>query len=184
MAVDWTEIVTAAGAGVTAVAVVYAARQVQLARATWVGQNTRDLWQRWDELSETRRLVDQEGSPENLRSHLESYYQTHDERYYQLLRELNYFEQLGMLVTLKAVAFDDIRQNLASTVVRRWRLWHLAIERLREIEREQGFVRPPREAAYSAFDGLAGRMARELSMPLEGTSSAVSASSGPDARRS
>jgi len=130
-----TAIATAAGAiGLLGAigAAVFAGQQVREARQTRQAQMAADLVRRWSEpeLVETRRLVAQFKSADELRRAFEGYVARNDVEAYVLYRELDYFEQLAALELRGAVDFEFIRLLLGQRLIDRWDLWSPSIDAL------------------------------------------------------
>jgi hypothetical protein len=105
MAVDWAE-VTAIATSILAIgllgaigAAVFAAQQVHEARRTREAHMAAEFFRRWNEdaLVETRRMIRRFKSAEDLREAFTRYVAADAPEACVLLRELDYFEQLGAL---------------------------------------------------------------------------------------
>ena len=116
MAVDWAE-VTAIATSILAIgllgaigAAVFAAQQVHEARRTRAAHMAAEFFRRWNEdaLVETRRMIRRFKSAEDLREAFTGYVTADAPEAYVLLRELDYFEQLGALES--QCAFDRADQ--------------------------------------------------------------------------
>ncbi len=136
---SWAEQVTAIATAVGALgllgaigAAVFAGQQVREARQSRQAEMAGDLVRRWSEpdLVETRRLVAQFQSPDDLRRALLGYITRNDVEAYVLFRELDYFEQLAALERMGAVDFEFIRLLLGRRLIDRWELWSPSIEAL------------------------------------------------------
>ena len=161
LAVDpnWAEQVTAIATAAGAIgllgaigAAVFAGQQVREARQTRQAQMAGDLVRRWSEPEhvETRRLVAQFKSRDELRRALEGYIARNDVEAYVLYRELDYFEQLAALERMGAIDFEFVRLLLGPRLVDRWELWSPSIDALGG------------EQVYPLFASLAARMRAAL----------------------
>ena len=85
---------------------------------------------RWDEdaLVETRRLVAQFATPEELSSAFQRFIAANSAEAYILYRELDYFEQLAALEHLGHFDFELIKLLLGQTLIDRWDLWNPSID--------------------------------------------------------
>jgi hypothetical protein len=136
---NWAEQVTAIATVVLAVgavsaigAAVFAGQQVREARIGREAEVASDFFQRWndDPMVETRRMVASYASPEALRDALLRHIAANDTEAYVLLRELDYFEQLGALEAHGGFDFELIRALLGRRLVDRWELWEPAVTAL------------------------------------------------------
>jgi len=156
---NWAEDVTAIATAVSAVgllsaigAAIYAGQQVREARIGRQAEMAAEFFRRWNEgpLEETRRLVDQYDTSEALRKALEQLIVEHSVDAYVLLRELDYFEQLGALEQRGGFDFELIRTLLGPRLIDRWEMWQPAIDA----------VWGP--GAYPMFEALAAKMRAAL----------------------
>jgi hypothetical protein len=134
---NWAEQVTAISTAIGAIGLlstiglaIAAGRQVREARHARQSQIAADFVRRWDEgpLVETRRLVAQFESPEELSAAFQRYITTNSVEAYVLYRELDYFEQLGALEQVGAVNFDLLQLLLGHRLVERWEMWKPSID--------------------------------------------------------
>ncbi len=151
---NWAEQVTAIGTAIGAVgllgaigAAIFAAQQVREARQTRQAGMAADFLRRWDEdaLIETRRLVAQYGTNEELSTALQGFIATNSIEAYILFRELDYFEQLAALEQLNAFDFELIRTLLGRRLIDRWEMWKPSLDAIGP-------------AAYPMFEALVQRM--------------------------
>jgi hypothetical protein len=133
---NWAEQVTAVATAVGALgllgaigAAVVAGRQVREARKARESQTAGDFLRRWDEepLVESRKLVGQFATPEELSDAFQRFIATNADQAYVLYRELDYFEQLAALEHLGHFDFELIRLLLGRSLVERWKLWQPSI---------------------------------------------------------
>ena len=110
---------------------------------------------RWDEdaLVETRQLVGQFASPEELSSAFQRFIAANSAEAYILYRELDYFEQLAALEHLGHFDFGLIRLLLGQTLIDRWGLWKPSIDAMRGAN------------PYPLFEGLVRKMERAIDSP-------------------
>jgi hypothetical protein len=134
---NWAEQVTAIATAVGAVGLlstvglaIAAGRQVREARHARQSQIAADFVRRWDEdaLVETRRLVAQFKTKEDLRDAFQRYIAGNSPEAYVLYRELDYFEQLGALEQVGAVNFDLLQLLLGHRLIERWEMWKPSID--------------------------------------------------------
>jgi hypothetical protein len=133
---DWAEQVTAIATAVGAIgllgaigAAVFASQQVVEARRNRQAALAAEFFRRWDDadLVETRRLVGQFTSKEDLASAFSRYIAENAMEAFILYRELDYFEQLAALEREGAFDFSLIRLLLGRTLVDRWEMWEPSI---------------------------------------------------------
>ena len=157
VAPDWAEEVTAIATAIGALgllgaigAAVFAGQQVREARRTRQAQMAGDLLRRWSDpdFVETRRLVAQYRSGDELRRAFEGYIARNDVEAYILYRELDYFEQVAALEHQGAIDFEFIRLLYGQRLLDRWELWSPSIEALGG------------EKVYPLFASLVARMRR------------------------
>lgn len=161
----WAAIATAAFAAVAAGGAIFAAKQVREARTGRLALAAADLAQKWSSpaLEESRELVGSFATTSDLADAFEVASRDNTHAYYVLVREPNFFEDLGVAVKLKALDIDLIRYALGSVVVTRWEQWREAITRMRGAEAAE--PHPRHDLAFSEFYDLACAMARGLGMP-------------------
>lgn len=160
-AVDWSE-VTAIATSLLAIsllgafgAAIFAAQQVRETRRSREAQMAAEFFRRWDEdaLVETRRLVAQFKSGEDLSRAFAAYVAANAPEAWVLYRELDYFEQLAALESLGAFDLELIKLLLGRTLIDRWEMWRPALHS----------VHGP--GVYPLFDGLVEKLRRELDEP-------------------
>ena len=134
---NWAEIVTAIATAVGAVgllsaitAAVFAGRQVRESERSRQATMAADFLRRWDEneLVETRHLIGQYKSPEELSIALQEFVASNSMQAFVLFRELDYFEQLAALEQLGAFDFVLIKTLLGHRLLARWDLWQPSID--------------------------------------------------------
>jgi hypothetical protein len=121
---DW---LTAGATAALALGVAIAAVQLFDGRKARDAEFVREMSERWDskELVETREAVRALGekSPAELAVIVETARGLNDDSYYLYLRELNFFEDLGVLYRRRIVAVGLIESALGTIVCDRWTLW-------------------------------------------------------------
>ena len=134
---NWAEQVTAiatavsAGALLIAIgAVIFAGRQAREARIGRQAEMAVDFFRRWNEpeMVETRRLIAEFGTPEELRDAMTRLVAENARDAYVLYRELDYFEQLGALEEHGGFDFELIRTLLGPRLISRWEMWQPTID--------------------------------------------------------
>jgi hypothetical protein len=152
---DWAEQVTAIATAVSALgllsaigAVVFAGQQAREARTSRQAEMAAEFFRRWSEapMVETRRLVAQYGTPQELRDAMTGFIAENSAEAYVLFRELDYFEQLGALEEHGGFDFELIRTLLGQRLIDRWEMWQPSIEALGG------------SAAYPMFERLVTKM--------------------------
>jgi hypothetical protein len=161
MAVDWGE-VTAIATSLLAIgllggigAAVFAAQQVREARRSREAQMAAEFFRRWNEdaLVETRRMVRQFKSSEELCEAFTSYVSADAAEAYVLYRELDYFEQLAALESQGAFDLELIKLLLGRTLIERWEMWRPAIHQAHG------------PGTYPMFESLVEKLRRVLDDP-------------------
>jgi hypothetical protein len=156
---NWAEQVTAIATAIGAIglvsaigAAIFAGRQVQEARIGRQAEIAADFFRRWsnDDMVATRRLVASYGTPEALRDAFVRHANANDSEAYVMLRELDYFEQLGALEEHGGFSFSMIQSLLGRRLVDRYELWQPTIEAMGGA------------GTYPLFDQLARKMAATL----------------------
>jgi hypothetical protein len=159
---NWAEIVIAIGTAVGAVglvsaigAAIYAGRQVREAEEGRKSAMAAEFLRRWNEadLVETRHLIGQYKSPEQLRAALEGFIESNSMQAYILYRELDYFEQLAALEHLGTIDFELIRLLLGRRLIDRWEMWTPSIDAMGG------------DDVYPMFGALVRRMRTALDAP-------------------
>jgi hypothetical protein len=159
--VNWGE-VTAIATSVLAIGLIggfiaaaFAAQQVREARRSREAQMAAEFFRRWndDSLVEARRLVARFKSSDELRDAFAAYVAADTPEAYVLYRELDFFEQLAALESIGAFDLELIKLLLGRTLVERWELWEPAIDQAHG------------PGVYPLFEGLAGKLRRELAGP-------------------
>lgn len=134
---NWAEQVTAVATAVSAVgflsaigAVIFAAQQAREARIGREAATAVEFFWRWNEapLVETRRLVAQFRSPEELRDAMTRFIAQNSQQAYVLYRELDYFEQLGALEEHGGFDFELIKTMQGRRLIDRWEMWWPTID--------------------------------------------------------
>jgi len=165
--VDWGE-VTAIATSILAMgllgafgAAVFAAQQVREARRSREAQMAAEFFRRWNEdaLVQTRRLVAQFKSAEELRDAFVAYVAADAPEAYVLYRELDYFEQLAALENQGAFDFELIKLMLGRTLIERWEMWRPAIHEAHG------------PGVYPMFEGLVNKL-RDAMNDSSGTADA------------
>jgi hypothetical protein len=133
---NWAEQVTAIATAIGVIGLlatigvaIVAGRQVREARHARQSQIAADFVRRWDEdaLVETRRLVAQFETKEELRAAFLRFIDANAPQAYVLYRELDYFEQIGALEQVGAMNFDLLRLLLGRRLIDRWEMWQPSI---------------------------------------------------------
>jgi hypothetical protein len=152
---DWAEQVTAIATAVNTIGllsaialVIFASQQAREARVGRQAQMAIEFFRRWDEapMVESRRLVAEYGTPEELRDALIVFVAENSAEAYVLYRELDYFEQLGALERHGGFDFELIRTLLGRRLIDRWEMWQPSIDALGGL------------AAYPMFNHLVAKM--------------------------
>jgi hypothetical protein len=152
---NWAEQVTAIATAVGAIgllsaigAVIFASRQAQEARIGRQAETAIEFFRRWSEspMVETRRLVAQFETAEELRDAMLRFMAENSAEAYVLYRELDYFEQLGALERHSGFDFELIKTLLGRRLIDRWELWQPSIDAMGGT------------AAYPNFERLVAKM--------------------------
>jgi hypothetical protein len=156
---NWAEQVTAIATAVgcigltsTLVLAVLAGRQVQEAQRGRHAQLAADFIRRWDEppLVETRHLVGEYRDGNELAAAYSRFMAENSMSAYVLLREPDFYEQLGALDRAGAFDFELVDLLIGSSLVGRWELWRPTVDTMGE-------------GAYPMFRALAEKVrARRL----------------------
>ena len=153
---NWAEQVTAIATAVGAigllgaiVAAVFAGQQVVEARQSRQAVLAAEFFRRWDEadLVETRRLVGQFHSKEELAAAFSRFIADNSVEAFVLYRELDYFEQLAALEHEGAFDFNLIQLMLGRTLIDRWEMWQPSLAAM-----------PGGAASYPLFGALVDKM--------------------------
>lgn len=149
-------------------AAVFAAQQVREARQSRQAGMAADFLRRWDEpdLVETRRLVAQFATPDDLRVAFARFVAANAMEAYVLYRELDDFEQLAALEGLGAIDFELGRALLGYRLIARWEMWKPSIDVMGS-------------DVYPPFAALARRMRAALDLPRADAAAPVSPSPVP-----
>ena len=156
---NWAEQVTAIATAVGAIgllsaigAVIFASRQAQEARIGRQAETAIEFFRRWSEspMVETRRLVAQFETPEELRDAMLRFIAENSAEAYVLYRELDYFEQLGALERHSGFDFELIKTLLGRRLIDRWELWQPSVDAMGGT------------AAYPNFERLVAKMRTAL----------------------
>jgi len=138
---NWAEQVTAISTAIGSIGLlstlglaIFAGLQVREAQHARHAQLAADFLRRWDEdaLVETRRLVAQYATGEELAQAFAGFLATNSVSAYVLLRELDFFEQLGALEAVGAFDFELIEVLLGDRLVERYDLWKPSIAAMGE----------------------------------------------------
>jgi hypothetical protein len=152
--VDWAE-VTAIATSILALsllgafgAAIFAAQQVREARKSREAQMAAEFFRRWNEasLEEARRLFARFKSAEELRDAFAAYVADDAPEAYVLYRELDFFEQLAALESIKVL--------LGRTLIERWETWRPALHQAHG------------PGVYPLFEGLVGKLRQTLDDPV------------------
>lgn len=134
---NWAEQVTAIATAVGAIglvsafgAVIFAGKQAREARIGREAQMAVEFFRRWNEepLVQTRQLVAQYETPEELRDAMTQFTALNSDEAYVLYRELDFFEQLGALEKHGGFDFELIRTLLGHRLIDRWEMWRPSID--------------------------------------------------------
>jgi hypothetical protein len=134
---NWAEQVTAIATAIGCIGLtstlglaILAGKQVREAQRGRHAQLAADFIRRWDEpdLVETRRLVAQYANGEDLAAAFAELMATNSRDAYILLREPDFYEQLGALDSVGAFDFELIRALIGNSLIQRWELWRPAVE--------------------------------------------------------
>ena len=156
---NWAEQVTAISTAVGALgligvigAAIVAAQQVREARKNRQAQMASDFLRRWNEdaLVQTRRLVGQFKTPEELSVAFQAYVAANAEEAFVLYREPDYFEQLAALEQRGAFDFELVKLLLGQVLIDRWETWRPSFAALHG------------EGVYPLFEALVGKMRKAL----------------------
>ena len=156
---NWAEQVTAIATAVGAIgllsaigAVIFASRQAQEARIGRQAETAIEFFRRWSEspMVETRRLVAQFDTAEDLRDAMLRFIAENSAEAYVLYRELDYFEQLGALERHSGFDFELIKTLLGRRLIDRWELWQPSVDAIGGT------------AAYPNFERLVAKMRTAL----------------------
>jgi hypothetical protein len=168
-ATDVSAILTTVFAGLAVIGVGVAAFQLSEARKARLAAASADLGTRWsgERLEAARMIVGDYETDEELRDAVRVARDDPNDSapWYTMMREADFFEDMGVLARLNAVDFRLLRVSLGSVVAYRWQAWRLAILEMRERDQEAN-EGPPRDLAYSEFEQLAYRMARDLHIEM------------------
>ena len=157
---NWAEQVTAIATAIgcigltsTLVLAVLAGRQVREAQRGRHAQLAADFIRRWDEpaLVETRRLVAEQASGQELAATFAAATADNSMSAYVLMRELDFYEQLGALDHVGAFDFGLIDALIGNSLVERWELWRPTVDAMGD-------------DAYPMFRALAAKMRRQRSV--------------------
>ena len=154
---NWAEQVTAIATAIgcigltsTLVLAVLAARQLREAQRGRHAQLAADFIRRWDEpaLVEARRLVAEHADGGELAATFSTSVAENSMAAYVLMRELDFYEQLGALDHVGAFDFELIDALIGNSLVARWELWRPTVDAMGD-------------DAYPMFRALAGKMRRQ-----------------------
>ncbi|MGH8985787.1 MAG: DUF4760 domain-containing protein [Acidimicrobiia bacterium] len=127
-------VVSAAGILAAFIALILARNQLKEARAARLAEMTVELSRRWDDdkIVEARQKVSSYGDAEALCRKMKKLRANKSIEYYEVLREPNLLEDLGVLVNRKGLEFGVIQDSLGELVVQRWPRGQPTIEWLRD----------------------------------------------------
>ena len=154
---NWAEQVTAIATAIgcigltsTLVLAVLAARQLREAQRGRHAQLAADFIRRWDEpaLVEARRLVAEQADGGELAATFTASVADNSMAAYVLMRELDFYEQLGALDHVGAFDFELIDALIGNSLVARWELWRPTVDAMGD-------------DAYPMFRALADKMRRQ-----------------------
>jgi hypothetical protein len=152
---NWAEIVVAIAGVVSAfgtvgvlIAAWFAWLQLKEAKVARLEAETRsvherrtealsELSSRWDsdELLKARTWADSNGGAETIAKRLRDLYNASNKiKYYQVLREPNYYENMATMIQLGTIDFRTLQMQFGSTIIGRWERWADAIDYLRTRE--------------------------------------------------
>jgi hypothetical protein len=154
-AAAWTDVVTALAAVAGAVGLIGVGIQIHQTRLGREAELTMDISRRWDEeiVRRARHLVTHEyPTPQELLDGLVSLKAQKSDRFFELLAEPNYYEDLAVLCERGVLDKQIIRESLGATLYARWKRWELAVLWFREND----------PANYTHFEALAWEMRDDL----------------------
>jgi hypothetical protein len=154
-AADWASVT---GAAVVILAAIVGIQQLHQAVKTRHAQLLADLSRRWQEptLEESRALAVLYGN--RLREQLEAHLTARDPESDILLRSLDFYEDLAVLVKHRALSFRMVRDSLGALICEEWEAWAEAVHFLRTRHRD--------DQIYENFQRLAERMAKKVGRQL------------------
>ncbi len=154
---NWAEQVTAIATAIgcigltsTLVLAIIAGRQLQEAQRGREAQMAADFIRRWDEadLVDARRLVAEFSDGRALAEAFAEYRQTNSLSAFVLLRELDFYEQLGALDHIGAFNHELIELLIGNSLIQRWELWKPSVDAMGD-------------DAYPMLRALVARLQRE-----------------------
>ena len=172
---NWAEQVTAIATAIgcigltsTLVLAVLAARQLREAQRGRHAQLAADFIRRWDEpaLVEARRLVAEHADGGELAATFATSVAENSMAAYVLMRELDFYEQLGALDHVGAFDFELIDALIGNSLVARWELWRPTVDAMGD-------------DAYPMFRALAGKCAASGPQPRDGRCASLTAGGWP-----
>lgn len=139
------------------------------------------LAEQWNgpDIVAARKLVAKIGDPRALAKAFVDGLNTGNDDYYVLVREPNFYENLGLLarsdkglITQRSAQFRLIKRFLGSVIVNRFDYWKPAIDQLRDAEKAKNrpvkkkwYQRKSRgDLAFAEFELLAERLRKKLRM--------------------
>jgi hypothetical protein len=127
--IHWSAILTSVGAIVAGVGVVFVWQSVRESERARFAQMATEFSRRWGEeaLVEVRRKTRDYSTVDQLAVAFKAYRDSNAAEYYLLLRELDFFEDLGAAERIKSVSPEFVDLTLGTTVVDRWEMWEPAI---------------------------------------------------------
>lgn len=148
---DWPAWLIAIGTLILALGVLFAARQLREARIARLAEAAGEVSRRWDDdqLIAARAEVDKYRSDVELRDAIvRGMRDGEDVNINLLLREANFFDDLGLQEILGGITLQWIEFSTGQIVVDRWELWSLAVDEMRKLD-------PTPPSAYGNFEALA-----------------------------
>ena len=134
---NWAEQVTAIATAIGCIGLtstlglaIVAGRQVREAQRGRHAQLAAEFIRRWDEpgLIETRRLVAEYADGDELAAAFAGFMAANAMPAYVLLRELDFYEQLGALDHVGAFDFELVDALIGGSLVERWELWRPTVD--------------------------------------------------------
>jgi Domain of unknown function (DUF4760) len=130
--------------------------QIEEAKRARIAQMGADLSRRWDEDNLVEARAETKRDTEHLLERVKYLHSNTEVEYHKLLREPNFFEDLGILVDEGVVEQRFVKRSLGSTVDYRWKLWAPSVAYLRSAEASPDGN--PQPTLYENFEWLAGQM--------------------------
>jgi hypothetical protein len=149
---DWAPLV---GLVFVVLAAIYGFVQLRQATQARHAALFADLSRRWSEpaMEECRHLADTH--KDDIRAFVEELFSRNDKDYYRILRSMDFFEDLAVMVKVKEISFEVVKESLGGSVVVEWSFWKPVVEYLRAYEKDDPLV-------YANFEALAKRTEKAL----------------------